>query len=295
MAFKKIFVALAVLASAWCATGSNAGESPQSPEIALRAALESLRPKLANSEFGRPIYLASSETANGLKGDVHGILDYPVSAISAVLSKPDHWCDVLLVHVSNRACRIVTGRGGPVVELSVVRRHDQPIDKAFQLALAFRPVAVGANYFSAELSADSGPFGTSNYRIVIEAIALDAAKSFLHFGYSYEQTAVTRLATQAYFATFGRGKVGFTVLRKPASGVAELIGGMLGLVERNAMRYFLTVDAYLSSPGAGASDEFEKRLQHWFLATEKYPRQLHEVDWNTYLELKRADRQRRRI
>ena len=295
MTFKQIFRAVALLASALCAMGTNAAESPASAETALRAALDGLRPKLANSEFGRPISLVSGETANGLKGDIHGILDYPIAAISAALSKPDHWCDVLLVHLNNRACRIVTGRNGPMVELSVVRRYDQAIDKAFQLAFAFQPVAVGRNYFSAELMADAGPFGTSNYRIRIEALALDATRSFLHFGYSYEHTTVTKMATQANLATFGRGKVGFTVLRKPASGATEFIGGMLGLVERNAMRYFLAVDAYLSSAGSGASDAFEKRLEHWFQATEKYPRQLREVDWTTYLELKRADRERRRV
>ena len=70
---------------------------------------------------------------------------------------------------------------------------------------------------------------------------------------------------------------------------------MLGLAERNSMRYFLTVDAYLSATGSAASAAFEQRLDYWFKASETYPRQLHEVDWKTYRDLKRADAQQRHV
>jgi len=73
----------------------------------------------------------------------------------------------------------------------------------------------------------------------------------------------------------------------PLSGEPELVSGMLGLVERNAMRYFLAVDAYLAAP-----DNFEKRLSLWYAATEKYPRQLHDLSEADYLKFKRADRER---
>jgi hypothetical protein len=101
-----------------------------------------------------------------------------------------------------------------------------------------------------------------------------------------------RLGTQAYLATFGRDKVGFTVTSKTPDGQPEYIRGLRGLVERNAMRYFLTLDAYLSAP---AQDQAERRQRHWFAAAEQYPRQLHEVDLETYLALKREDRQREGI
>jgi len=120
-------------------------------------------------------------------------------------------------------------------------------------------------------------------------VALDERKSFLHFSYSYEHNMMVRLATQAYLATFGRDKVGFTVVGKAADGKPEYIRGLRGLVERNAMRYFLTLDAYLSTDAADAA---ERRQRHWFAGAEQYPRQLHEIDLETYLALKREDRQR---
>ncbi|MNJ78327.1 hypothetical protein D3C77_760560 [compost metagenome] len=55
------------------------------------------------------------------------------------------------------------------------------------------------------------------------------------------------------------------------------------------MRYFLTLDAYLAT---GANDPAERRQRYWFAAAERYPRQLHEVDLDTYLAVKREDRQR---
>jgi len=100
---------------------------------------------------------------------------------------------------------------------------------------------------------------------------------------------MVKLATQAYLATFGANKVGFTVTGRDENGQPVHITGLRGLVERNAMRYFLTLDAYLAAPGP---DQAERRQRRWFAAVEQYPRQLHEVDLDTYLALKREDRQR---
>ena len=98
--------------------------------------------------------------------------------------------------------------------------------------------------------------------------------------------STTALASKAYLATFGLGKVGFTVTGKQPSGEAELVDGMLGLIERNAMRYFLAVDAYTAAP-----DDVEKRLALWHAATERYPRQLHDLGEAEYLKIKRGDLQ----
>ena len=159
--------------------------------------------------------------------------------------------------------------------------------KAFELNFQFRIASATPDYFDAKLSSGKGPFGTRNYLISLEGIPLENGKSFIHFSYAYDQSAATRAATQSYLATFGRGKVGFTVVGKQPSGEAELVGGMLGLVERNAMRYFLAVDAY-----SGAPDDVEKRLALWYAATEKYPRQLHDLSEAEYLKFKRMDLQR---
>jgi hypothetical protein len=67
------------------------------------------------------------------------------------------------------------------------------------------------------------------------------------------------------------------------------VGGMRGVVERNTMRYYLAIDTYLDSLSAPPPQRRDQRLQAWFEATERYPRQLHEVTREAYLRMKRDE------
>jgi hypothetical protein len=58
------------------------------------------------------------------------------------------------------------------------------------------------------------------------------------------------------------------------------------------MRYYLAVAAYLASLSLPAGDRVEQRLGAWFDATERYPAQLHEVDRESYLTMKRSELRR---
>ena len=264
---------------------------PESPAAqTLRATHQRMSDKLDHSSFGRPVQIDSVETADGLQGDVYAVVDHPLSEISSTLKGSTHWCDVLTLHINNRRCTVAGGpQGRDMLTLYVVRRYDKPVDQAFELPFVYRVAGASPEHLSVELTAESGPLGTSNYRVRLEALALDEQKSFLHFSYSYDHNAMVRLGTMAYLATFGSDKVGFTVVGKTPEGQPDYIRGLRGRVERNAMRYFLTLDAYLAAPGPDQSD---RRQRRWFAAAEQYPRQLHEVDLDTYLALKREDRQR---
>lgn len=284
MALRRLFAALTVAVAAVGAAWAPSAAA-QASAASLRAAYEKLGPDLAKSPFGRPMVLNAAETESSLKGEVYGILDRPLDKISASLSQPKQWCEMLMLHLNNRACRVDTAK--QTLTLSVVRRYDVPVKDAFELTFRFQLVSAKPDHFSAKLTSGKGPFGTRNYRIQLDAIPVGTGKSFVHFAYAYDQGSATRVATQSYLATMGRGKVGFTVVGKQANGDPELIGGMRGLMERNAMRYFLALDAYLAAP-----DDFEKRLTLWYAGTEKFPRQLHDLGEAEYLELKRADRQR---
>ena len=273
-------LALAANCIAW--TPSAAA---QPGAAALRASYEQLAPSLENSPFARPMVLNSAETANTLKGEVYGVLDRPLAKISAALDKPAHWCDMMMLHLNNRACRV--DRAKQTLTLSVVRKYDIRVEDAFELAFRGRLVSATPDYFHAQLNSGKGPFGTSNYRIALEGIPLENGKSFIHFSYAYDQSSTTRVAAKSYLATFGRGKVGFTSVGKQSSGDPELIGGIRGLIERNLMRYFLAVDAYSEAP-----DDFDKRLALWYAGTAKYPRQLGDLSEAEYLKIKHQDRKR---
>jgi hypothetical protein len=126
----------------------------------------------------------------------------------------------------------------------------------------------------------------------MEAAALEGGQTFLHFSYSYAYGLAGRLAMKAYLATTGRGKVGFTIIEQQAGAEPEYIRGVRGLVERNTMRYYLAIDAYLGAVAAPPGEQLEQRLETWFASTERYPRQLSEVERTAYLDMKRREYER---
>lgn len=95
---------------------------------------------------------------------------------------------------------------------------------------------------------------------------------------------------KSYLATIGSDKVGFTATGDPGTAKPGYIGGVRGLLERNTMRYYLAIDAYLAT----LDKPLDQRLGRWFDATEQYPRQLHEVERQDYMEMKRDEFQRQR-
>jgi hypothetical protein len=97
---------------------------------------------------------------------------------------------------------------------------------------------------------------------------------------------------QVYLATVGRGKVGFSQTGVTPDAAPVYIDGVRGAVERNTMRYYLAIDAYLSGVSTRPADQFEKRLLNWFTSSEVFSRQLHDVDQVTYLDIKRREYRR---
>ena len=59
-----------------------------------------------------------------------------------------------------------------------------------------------------------------------------------------------------------------------------------------ALRYYLAIDAYLDSLSAPQNQRVERRINSWFNATERYPRQLREMDRPTYVAMKRSEVER---
>jgi len=55
------------------------------------------------------------------------------------------------------------------------------------------------------------------------------------------------------------------------------------------MRYYLAIEAYLGSLSAAPGEREEKRLGDWFAATERSALQLHEMDRDEYLAMKRHE------
>ncbi|MEO7392087.1 MAG: hypothetical protein ABIU58_07915 [Ramlibacter sp.] len=258
----------------------------------LRAKYGELREQLRSSSFQRPLHLDSSEAGNTLRGDVYAVLNYPFTEVSSALKDPSDWCDILILPFNTKYCHPVVGDRGASLNVRIGRKADQPVREAYRLDFALRPVAASADYLESRLNAAQGPLGTRDYRIVVSAIPLDAGRTFMHLGYSYEYGIASRMAMQAYLSTVGAGKVGFTVNGRDSTGQPLHIGGVRGAIERNAMRYYLAIDAHLAAMNLPPEQKLEKRIVTWFDATERYARQLHEMDRASYLALKRGEFER---
>ncbi|MES2424129.1 MAG: hypothetical protein V4562_06860 [Pseudomonadota bacterium] len=261
---------------------------------ALKARHTALREPLANNVFQRPLVLESSQTSGSLQGDIYAQMGQPFAVAGPALRDIGNWCDILILHLNVKHCDAVPAKEGDVLKLSVGRKFDQPVADAYQLVFGYTVAKSTPDYLQIVLDAPEGPLGTSNYRIVLEVVALDAQRSFLHLSYSYGYGVAARLAMQGYLATVGRDKVGFSVVGKQADGQPSYIGGTRGVVERNTMRYYLAIESYLNSLALPAADQTEKRLGYWFAGVERYPQQLHEMERADYLAMKRREIQRMR-
>jgi len=277
------------MAAGLLAVFANAGNAQGIPADQLRAKHAELGNKLSHNQFRKPLYLDSSESPDGVKGNVYALIDHPFAAAAAALNSPEDWCEILILHINTKYCRASRGDQGSILNMIVGTKQDRPLNLANRLEFVYRVAAQTPNYLQVTLNADQGPLGTRDYRIVFEAVAVDGGRTFIHVSYAYGFGTVGRLAMQAYLGTLGRSKVGFTVAGTQADGRPRHVGGMRGVVERNTMRYYLAIEAYLGALSTPAQARLEKRLRDWFAAAERYPRQLHEMERDEYLDMKRKE------
>lgn len=253
----------------------------------LHQALDGLMRLGAVEPFGRPLVMESQVDGAQLGAVLEGLVERPFRDVRTALADLNQWCAVLILHINNKGCS-VTAAPRPGLALKVGRRYDQPAAQAFQIDFSYQVLKDSATELSVRLDAPSGPMGTSNYGIHLDAMPAGATRTALRLTYSYRQSNLTGWAIDVYMSTVGRGKVGFSRVRQPGSEATEPVAGMRGLMERNLMRYFLAIDAAAATPAAAAPDAYARRLNDWFASTERYPRQLHEIDLPTYLSYKRT-------
>lgn len=259
------FGAACLLACASLAAHADAGD--------LRTRHAELKEQLRSNSYGRPLHIDSQEASNSLQGDVYAVLHHPFERVKEALQDPDAWCEIMLLPFNTKACHA----SGSRLLMRIGRKPDQPVDQAYRIDFSYQNATTAADYFESRLTAAQGPFGTRDYVIVAEAVPLEGGKTFMHMRYAYGFSGSGRFAMHAYLATAGASKVGFTT------------NGVRGAVERNAMRYYLAIDAYLDTMHLPGPQRVDKRVNEWFSATERYPKQLREMDRNSYVAMKRQE------
>jgi len=253
------------LASAAAQNGGSAA--------ALRETYSTLRSDLEQSAFHRPLRLVSNQTGNTLQGDIHAVITKPFDTVRQGLGAAKNWCGILILDPNITSCQAQDAGAAQKIDITV-GKAGTPVHFGFGLTSS------EPDYLHVQLSAPQGPLGTKDFRVAFEATPLEGDRTFIHLVYSHGFGLQAQLAMRAYLSTLGRDKVGFTVTGKTADGKPVYVGDVRGALERNAMRYYLAIEAYLEAP-----QEYDKRVQSWYASVERYPLQLHEGQ--DYLDRKR--------
>ena len=294
-------VVLAAACLLACPTASGQTDmsqsAPRSTPTQTAAAVAELQAGLAAARAGaairlgdRALWLASREDGDTLRGDIHAVSPHRYAEVRQALRRPAAWCELLILHLNVKFCRAEGAAGEESLVVGLGRKFEQPLGDAHWIRLAFRVQEAGEHRFAIGLEAAEGPLGTRNYRIALEAAPQGERETLLHVTYAYQSSWTARTAMQVYLATAGSDKVGFS--REGAGAGAPLVAGLRGSLERNAMRYYLAIEAWLDTLGLAPPERQHRALEEWFSATERYPRQLQEITRKEYLAMKTREIQR---
>lgn len=280
-----------IVVVAWVALlASFAGVSlaavPDTATLAER--YELLRARLAASPFDRPLIVDSGDDEGRMHGEIHGELDEPFAPLAARLTSPGEWCAVIALHLNVKACAQERTTDGDFVTVYSGRKVYEPIERTHPIRYAFRVTAVRHDYLEIVLAAPTGPLGTRDYELALEAMPI-GGRTFVALRYAFRPSAASRVATASYLATAGSAKVGFTIVGSGGNDPPARIGGLRGIVERNAMRNFLALEAWLQTRDVPVADRFERRLQCMAALTARYPVQLVELPAAEYIAIKRRE------
>jgi len=288
-----IFVALATLLS--LSFPAQAAEQLSSGNRVLLAKYPAIKPRLEKNQFGIPLYLESREEYSSLHVDVYGIFDYPFDGVRDALQAPDNWCDINSMLFNIKACTFRKMSNQWLLTLYSGRKYYQPPKDAYKLDFSFRLAATQREYLDIALAAKKGPLLTRDHRIRCEAAPLDKGRTFIHFSYDYSYGVLARAAIKSYYATIGRDKRGFSIIATGKDGSPVYLGGVRGSLERNAVRYYLAIQAYMDTINIPPDQRFEKRNSRWYDLTARFPRQLYELDKGEYIANKRREHDNQRM
>ncbi len=272
---------LAFMAGLLAAAHAPAQEAP----AAAARLREQFQPAVGQPGLGGlPIYAQVSVAENVVDCNILAVVAHPPERVTALLGGARGWCGILLLHPNVKACAGEPAADGERIVLHLGTKHYQPPElsrpQRYDLRIERREEGVWAVRLRPEPAQPAGA------GVLIEVVALEGGGSGLRLRYREPLSAGARLLAAAYFATLGRDKVGFSTTGVDAEGRPAYVRGLAGAIERNIVRHFLAIETLLAEPAEGAGVPPERRLAHWFALTERHARQLHELEWAEYLDIK---------
>ncbi|MFW2404858.1 MAG: hypothetical protein ACN4GT_08825, partial [Gammaproteobacteria bacterium] len=187
-----------------------------------------------------------------------------------------------------KACTYDETENGQSIKMYMGRKFYQNPKKAQQIELEFNTGITADGVSWVTLTADEGPFDTSDYYIGLFAIDAENG-AYAQLLSSQKVGKAAGGAADLYFATLGASKFGFSVVGTHKDGSPKYSKGAQAALERNVVRYLLALRAYMQTHELDGIDGLRKRAALWYDATENYAEQLHEVDRDDYLRDKEKE------
>jgi hypothetical protein len=138
---------------------------------ALIARHDALRSSFASSPFQRPLLLQAAPGDDGLKGEVYAIVDQPFGLTGPALQDKARWCDVLILHLNVKQCRVRSNPGSESVVMVVGRKFEQPIAAGREVEFGFRVLSTGPDHVRVQMAAVVASADAKD-QVVLEAAPL---------------------------------------------------------------------------------------------------------------------------
>lgn len=238
-----------------------------------------------DNPFHAPVAVRSDEQGDTLSAEVYGVLDQPFSVIAEELGEAQAWCAFMTLSLHIKACTWTPATS--TITLYVGTKDYQTPDEAYEVQYRFK-ASREPELIVIELESSHGPMGAKRNRLTVEAMSMNG-ETILHFTSSIEMSTVSRLATATYLATLGRHRIGFSLI-DDGEGKKTPVKGVKGMIERNAMRYYLALQTHIEQRKEPETLRFERSINSWFDLTERYHDQLYEVPREKYIENKKRER-----
>jgi hypothetical protein len=255
----------------------------------LKARHASLQDKFATTSSVAAV-LESTQSSGDLKGDVYAVVEHPFSTVQQALVSPEHWCDILILHLNVKRCKASAGdaedaqpqrrpqvrpadRGCVRAQLQVSRRCDE------------RRLPAGAP------ERRRRPAQHEELPIQVEAVPIEAKRTVIHMSYAYGYGFAAKMAMQTYLATARQRQGRLHDRRQEADGKPVYQAGCSAsraqhdaLLPRDRR---LPVGVRLPPPSSPKSASASGTR-----APSATPQQLHEMDEAEYLDMKRKEMRR---
>jgi hypothetical protein len=225
-----------------------------------------------------------------VSAEIHGIIDHPFRALATTFTEPGGWCDFLVLNPNIKTCTFRQEARETLLTLYIGSRSYRAPESATEQVYRFLVRARQSDYAAISLTAPQGMLGTTAHRFEFEAGSV-AGKTVVGLSSSFEPSMLSRILTGIYLGTVGRNMIGFSREATEAGVPAGYVRGVKGMIERNVMRYYLALNAFLDTSDLPAGRQFEARASLAYDLMDLYPAQLRQMDKAEYLDIKVREHQ----